>query len=107
MVFHKIDEKVVSSCLLQYKPVFVINFDKLRRKMLKKKKFSGLFSIAILRKSMSCVTSYQDANVMAALHSRYGHYIFALWFLISSFFSSPISAVTYWMYTILPYMVWP
>jgi len=35
--FHKIDEKVVSSCLLQYKPVCVINFDKLRRKMLKKR----------------------------------------------------------------------
>ena len=28
--------KVVSSCLLQYKPVYVINFDKLRCKMLKK-----------------------------------------------------------------------
>jgi len=27
--FHKIDEKVVSSCLLQYKPVCVINSDKL------------------------------------------------------------------------------
>jgi len=36
MVFHKVDEKVVSSCLLQYKPVCVINFDKLRRKMLKR-----------------------------------------------------------------------
>jgi len=36
MVFHKIDEKVLSSCLLQYKPVCVINFDKLRRKMLKR-----------------------------------------------------------------------
>jgi len=36
MVFHKIDEKVVSSCLLQYKPVSVINFDKLRHKMLKR-----------------------------------------------------------------------
>jgi len=36
MVFHKIDEKVVFSCLLQYKPVCVINFDKLRRKMLKR-----------------------------------------------------------------------
>ena len=33
--FTKIDEKVVSSCLLQYKPVCVTNFDKLRRKMLK------------------------------------------------------------------------
>jgi len=27
--------KVVSSCLLQYRPIYVINFDKLRRKMLK------------------------------------------------------------------------
>jgi len=32
--FHKIDEKVVYSCLLQYKPICVINFDKLRRKIL-------------------------------------------------------------------------
>jgi len=29
--------KVVSSCLLQYKPVYVTNFAKLRRKMLKKR----------------------------------------------------------------------
>ena len=34
-VFHKIDEKVVSSYLLQYKPICVINFDKVCRKMLK------------------------------------------------------------------------
>jgi len=34
--FYKIDEKVVSSRLLQYKPVCVINFDKLRHKMLKR-----------------------------------------------------------------------
>ena len=68
MVFHKIDEKVVSSCLLQCKPVCVINFYKLRRKMLKKKKFSGLFSIAILRKSSSYVTSYQDALVLFAFY---------------------------------------
>jgi len=36
MVFHKIDEKVVSSCLLQYKTICVTNYDKLRRKMLKR-----------------------------------------------------------------------
>jgi len=36
MVFRKIDEKVVSGCLLQYKPACVINLDKLRRKMLKR-----------------------------------------------------------------------
>ena len=35
--------KVVSSCLLHYKPVYVTNFAKLRRKMLKKYKFIGLF----------------------------------------------------------------
>jgi len=35
MVFHKIDEKVVSSCLLQCKLVCVTNFDKLHSKMLK------------------------------------------------------------------------
>ena len=63
--FHKIDEKVVSSYLLQYKPVCVTNFNKLRRKMLKKK-FSCLFSIAILRKSSSYVTSYQEAHVSFA-----------------------------------------
>jgi len=63
MVFNKIDEKVVSSCLLQYKTVCVTNFDKLRHKMLKKKEFSGLFSIAYLRKSSSYVTSYQYALV--------------------------------------------
>jgi len=37
MVFHKIDEEVVSSSLLQYKPGCVTNFDKLHRKMLKKR----------------------------------------------------------------------
>jgi len=45
--FHKMDEKVVSSCLLQYKPDYVTNFDKLRRKMLKRRSFIGLFSIAV------------------------------------------------------------
>ena len=34
--FTKLMKKVVSSCLLQYKPVCVTNFDKLRRKMLKR-----------------------------------------------------------------------
>jgi len=36
MVFHKIDENVVYSSLLQYKPFCVTNFDKLGRKMLKR-----------------------------------------------------------------------
>jgi len=35
--FHKIDEKVVSGRLLQYEPVCVTNFDKLHRKMLKRR----------------------------------------------------------------------
>jgi len=33
-----------------------------------KKKFSGLFSIAILRKSSSYVTSYQDVLVLFAFY---------------------------------------
>ena len=48
--------------------------------------------------------------VMAALRSRCGHYIFILWFLLSSsfsFFPRLISAVGDWMSTILPHMVWP
>jgi len=45
--------------------------------------------------------------IMAALHSRCGHYIFALWFLSSSFFPRLISVVAEWMSTILLHMVWP
>ena len=37
----------------------------------KKKKFSDLFSIAILRKSSSCVTSYQDALISFVLLLRF------------------------------------
>ena len=47
--------------------------------------------------------------IMAALWNRAGHYIFVLWFLLSSSFFFPrlFSAVAYWMSTILPHMVWP
>jgi len=44
---------------------------------------------------------------MAALRSTCGHYIFALWFLLSSsssFFPRLISAVAHWMSTILPHI---
>jgi len=46
--------------------------------------------------------------IMAALRSRCGHYIFALWFLLSIFLSFPrlISAVADWMSVILAHMVW-
>jgi len=44
---------------------------------------------------------------MAALLSRCGHYIFTLWFLLSSFFPHLISAVGDWMSAILPHTVWP
>jgi len=45
---------------------------------------------------------------MVTLCNRAGHYIFALWFLLSSFFFPRlISAVGNWMSTILPHMVWP
>jgi len=42
----------------------------------KKKKFSGLFGIAILRKSSSSVTSYQDALVSFALLLRFDKKLF-------------------------------
>jgi len=50
-------------------------------------------------------------RIMAAIWNRAGHYIFALWFLSSSFFISfffprLISAVADWMSTILLHMVW-
>jgi len=46
--------------------------------------------------------------IMAALSSRCGHYIFAVWFLLLSFFFPRlISAVADWMSTILLHMVWP
>ena len=44
--------------------------------------------------------------IMAALRSRCGYYIFALWFLLS-FFPRLISAAVDWMSTILRHMVWP
>jgi len=48
---------------------------------------------------------YMHLLFMAALHSRCGHHIFAVWFL--SFFLRLISAAGDWMSTILPHMVWP
>ena len=46
--------------------------------------------------------------IMVALCNRADHYIFALWFLFSSFFPRLISAAVDWMSTILPaHMVWP
>ena len=45
--------------------------------------------------------------IMAALWNRAGHYIFAVVsFYLSFFFPRLISAVTDWMSTILPHMVW-
>jgi len=52
-----------------------------------------------------------DNFIMATLWNRAGHYIFALWFLLSfnlsSFFPRLFSAVADWMSTILLHMVWP
>jgi len=77
----------------------------------KKKKLSGLFSIAILPKSSPCMTSHQDMLVMATLRSRCRHYIFARWFLLLAFFlfffPYLISAVADWMSAILAHMMWP
>ena len=50
---------------------------------------------------------------MVALCNRADHYIFMLWFvlssffLLSSFFPRLISAVGDWMFIILWHMVWP
>jgi len=44
---------------------------------------------------------------MATLRSRYGHYIFVLFLSSFYFFPHLISAVTDWMSTVLPHMVWP
>jgi len=45
--------------------------------------------------------------IMAALWNRAGHYIFALWFFLLSFFPRLFSAVGDWMSAILLHMVWP
>ena len=45
--------------------------------------------------------------VMVALWNRADHYIFMLWFVLSSFFPRLISAAADWMSVILPHMVWP
>jgi len=51
--------------------------------------------------------SLSSCLIMAALWNRGGHYIFVLWFLLSSFFPRLFSAVADWMSTILPHMMWP
>ena len=45
--------------------------------------------------------------VMVTLWNRADHYIFILWFLLSSFFRRLVSAVRDWMSAILPHLVWP
>jgi len=57
---------------------------------------------------MSDASSYLIL-IMATLCNMADHYIFALGFLLLSFFFFPclISAVPDWMSTILPHMVWP
>jgi len=63
----------------------------------------GLQEASLLRQSLLDF-------IMAALRCRCGHYIFILWFLLSSFFlvhfPRLISAVADRMSTTLPHMVW-
>jgi len=66
-----------------------------------------LFSVFQRNVSRCLSVCLLNPFVMAALRSRCGHYIFALWFLLSSFFPCLISTIADWMYTILPHMVWP
>ena len=86
-------------------------------------KRSKLFTVtrqaALLNCASGCEVACADCLVMAALRSRCGHYIFALWFLLLLllllrllllllfFFPCLISAVAEWMSTILPHIVWP
>ena len=61
---------------------------------------------------MLCTSGFVDDVIMAALHSRCGHYIFVLWFisifyLLSIFIPRLISAAADWMSTIFPHVVWP
>jgi len=44
---------------------------------------------------------------MVALCNRAAHYIFAMWFLLLSFFPHLILAAVDWMSTILRHVVWP
>jgi len=61
----------------------------------------------------TCITKHWTGHVclvniiMVALCNRADHYIFALWFLLSSFLPHLISAAVDWMSTILRHMVWP
>jgi len=73
----------------------------------------NMFCLTNLLVFMEEVTSYIDRGypidvIMAALRSRCGHYIFALWFLsIFYLFFIPglISAAADWMSTILTHIV--
>ena len=77
--------------------------------------FSGLFGtcdIQLFGAAIPITAVVSFAFFMAALFNRAGHYIFALWFLSSSFFFCLffpylISVAADWMSTILPDMVWP
>ena len=73
-------------------------------------------NVVVLSKHLTCdmLRFVSIPFFMAALWNRAGHYIFALWFLISFFFflsyfffSRLISAVADWMSTILLHMVRP
>jgi len=54
-----------------------------------------------------CLNSTSRFCNYGRLCNRAGHYIFALRFLLLSFFPRLISAVADWMSTILPHVVWP
>jgi len=67
---------------------------------------SEILDICVICVCVLFAAFFSRSFVMAALRSRRGHYIFALWILLLSFFfPRPISAVAYWMATILPHGV--
>jgi len=64
--------------------------------------------LCILQETMTGTILLLLQVIMAALRSRCGHYIFALWFLsIFFFYFSPNLSGRKLMSTILPHMVWP
>jgi len=72
-------------------------------------RLDSLHQATLTRRSVTALTSTATFGLLiAALWNTAGHYVFALWFLLSStFFPRLISAVAHWMSAILAHMVWP
>ena len=103
---------VVSSCLLQYKPVCVTNFDKFCRKMLKRRSLVIFLAWLFFRNHLH-TWHHIRMRLLWPPYVTGGPLYFCpvISFYLSSFylFLIPrlISAAADWMSTILLHMVWP